>query len=582
MLVFQAGGLFAQNEQFSMKVDKNPVAMGDRFRLTITLQNAQGDVSPPDLGDFRVVMGPSRSQSYQIINGRQTSSISLTYIATPLKKGTFKIEPARAKVDGKTMTTEAIELKVIEGKSQPSASQGNSQGRSSGGGSAASASGDSNLKVAINPSRRQVYQGEQIVLEYLLYSRYKNIDLDDFELPELDGFWTEEIDLGNTTWEPGYEMIDGRPFRKAILRKQVIYPQRPGTFNLESFTLTARVNRSFFSSGEKLKVRSNSPSINVKGLPGGKPSAFNGAVGNYRLKSSLDKNTVKANDAINLTVTFSGRGNLKLIDEPSIEFPADFEVYDPKVNDRINVTENGMSGSRTFEYLIIPRRPGEFEIPSFDFAFFNSSSNQYETLKSEAYKVKVEKGEGEDATAYTPGSKTEVQLLERDIRYIHTGSANLTAPGSWFAQSGLFYSLVGAPVLMLVVLVLARRRQAQRQQDVTGMRVRRANKMARRRLKEASKAMESGDKSKFYEEIFKGIYGYLSDKLSIPYGDLNKPTLKREMQKYRVSEELQSKLFEHIERCEMARFAPVSDISEQDVHSSAITLISQLEDELKK
>jgi len=579
MIVMLLSPIFSWGQDAALvaSVDKNPVSVNDVFTLKITLTNGKGNIETPDLNDFQVVFGPSRSSSYRIVNGRQSSSITFSYTLRPKRTGTFEIGVAKANVDGKVLTTSPIKVEVVKGASTSASSGGAS--RSNGGSSTQST--NQNLMVRTQLSKSNVYKGEQIVISYILLSRYNNIDLGEMDFPTLNGFWSENFPEEQTTWEPNYEMINGVPYRKAVLRQQVIFPQRAGTIKIEPLVLSANVNRSFFNPGENITVRGNSPSVTVKALPDGTPASFEGAVGSFDFSATVDKNKAKANEAINLKVKITGAGNLGLIDEPDFKFPEDFEVYDPETDDRISVNKGGVRGSRSFQYLIIPRYPGEYKIPELQFSFFNPKTGRYQTATAGPFEFSISNDQGKVPTAGAPRAKNLVEQSGLDIRYIITDEERLPATRSQFFGTPLFWAGAAGPFALLLFFLAYRRRKEALDKDVRGRKKRGANRMARKRLKAAEAALKSGDSQVFYQEIFKALYGYLSDKLGIPTGELTRSKIVYELERNDVNEATVNDVTYVIDTCEMARFAPVTEVSDEVFYKRTAELIENLEERLK-
>jgi len=569
-----------QEALLTATVDKNPVSINDIFTLKLSLTNGKGNIETPDLSDFRVVFGPSRSSSYRIVNGMQSSSVSVSYTLRPKKLGTYEIGVAKAQVDGKVLTTKPIKMEVVKGGST-NTTQSSSNSSNSSRGTNQRTQTNKNLMVRLELSKRNVYKGEQIVASYVLLSRYNNIDLGDMDFPTLDGFWVEEFPEEQTSWEPNLEVINGVQYRKAIIKRQVLFPQRSGSIELSPFVLSANVNRSFFNPGENITVRSNSPTITVKELPAGAPDSFKGAVGNFEFTASVDKKKLKANDAINLKVTISGNGNLRLINVPPFAFPDDFEVYDPETNDRIKVTTGGIKGSRNFQYLIIPRYPGKYTIPQLEFSFFNPSSGKYESTTAGPFDFSITDDGGAVPSAGISRPKNVVEESGLDIRYIITDKNLLTATRSQFFRTSLFWIGSVGPFALLLLFLGYRRRKEALDSDVTGKKRREAKKMARKSLKAADEALKGNDSSVFYQEISKALYGYISGKLSIPIGKLSRNSILEELKKNNIDESTINDATYVIDTCEMARFAPVTDVSNEMFYKRTAELIENLEDKLK-
>jgi BatD DUF11 like domain len=576
LVLFFSGKVLAQQINVDATVDKNPVSVDDSFKFIITLSNTKGTITPPDFKDFSIAYGPIQSSSFQNINGQQSSNITLTYALIPKKIGTFKIGKASISANGKIYETTPVEIKVIQGESSQNKSN-QSTAKSN-----VQASGNENLLLRINLSKSKVYQGEQFVVTYNLYSLYNNIQIINFELPSFNGFWTEEVKISESSWESQLESINGKNYRKAILKRQVLFPQRNGKLSLEAMTVNCMVNRGFFSNGQEIKVVSNKPTVEVLPLPSnGKPADFAGTVGTYSYEVSTDKNSVKENEAINLTVKIAGNGNLKLIEEPKINFPADFEVYEPKINDKINIGAGGMSGSRIFEYLIVPRHAGEFQLNPVTFSYFDLDSKTYKTKTSGDLKFIIEKGDGSATTTYSPVNKEEVSVVGQDIRYIKNNTDNLTDKNNLFFGSFLFYTLLSLPALAFFLFLFIRNKNRKENSDVNSVKKRKANQLARKRLILAEKALNQNKDTLFYQEISKALYGYLGDKLNIPLADLSKEKIKINLINQSIDEANAKEVIEMIERCEMARFAPVSDLTAQQVYNETVALIGKIESQIK-
>ena len=372
---------FAQEIAFTATVDRNSIAVGEHVKLTITLVNSRESFNAPDLGGLVIDRGPFESSSFNYVNGRMTSSVSRTWMLTATRPGKYTIGAASVRVGGGVITTEPITIEVAKG-SAPPADPGVAQGQGR----------DPNLFVTISLSKNKAYVGEQVVASYVLYSRYPNIELSKYDLPKLDGFWTEEIDLGDAGWEERPQVINGLQYRVAVLKKQLLFPQRSGRLRIEPMSLTCVVNRSFFSRGTAIDVTSNAVELTALELPPNAPAEFSGAVGELQMNVSADRTEVNADQAIELSVRISGRANLKLLDAPNLTPPAEFEVYDPKVNDKISIGSNGMAGHREFQYLMIPRHDGTYELDGVTFGYFDPKAGEYRTLRSGPLTIDVAPG----------------------------------------------------------------------------------------------------------------------------------------------------------------------------------------------
>ncbi|NEN25641.1 protein BatD [Cryomorpha ignava] len=566
----------AQETAFYATVDKNPVGTGDVFSYQITLENGRGDITPPSLADFNVVFGPSRSSNYRIVNGEQTSAITLSYTMRPKSKGEFTIDPAQALVNGKRFKTESITVKVIEGSSSRAPQTNRNQNQSN---QSASNTSNENLKVQIQLSKRKVYLGEQITATYVILTRFRNIDIEGTKFPGLAGFWTEDLKTEQARWEREYEMVNGVPYRKAVLKRQILFPQRTGKIQIDPLTISSHVNRSFLNPGEEVNMASNSPTIEVMPLPGKVPESYNGAVGEFTFSANIDRTELPANEAINLKIIISGSGNLSLIKEPELKFPPDFETYDPETKDRINVSGAGVTGSRSFQYLVIPRYPGDYEIPEIIFTYFDPAKEAFVTKSEGPFPIKVTGS----AASVSKGQRSQniVKQTTEDIRYINTLATSLESKNKQFFKSMGYYAGIGAPFIGFILFLAFRKKRATELDDVQGTRRRKANKMARRRLKMAEKALKADDSKQFYAEIFKALYGYMSDKLGIPGSLLSRQVIVENLKERNIDDGLIHELSDTIETCEMARFAAVAEMSNREFYNQTVKLISKLDSRIK-
>lgn len=552
------------------------VVMGQQFQLTYTV-NTEGATSlrTPDLSAFEVLMGPSSSvsRSMQIINGQTSSSYSqtFTYVLMPKKEGTFNIGPGSIKIKNANYSSNSLVVKVLPPDKAGSASGGgrSSSGSSGGGASQGSTSvGTNELFVRMNVSNRSIYEQEGFLVTFKIYSLY-DVDLDDIKFPEFEGFLAQDIDL-NPQWT--LENYNGRNYRTAVFKQTILYPQRSGKITIGAGRFNAiahvRVKRSGSLFDELMgggyqdirKILTTAPvTVDVKPLPSGKPESFNGAVGGYTMKATINSNQAKTNEAVTITVTLTGNGNIKLAKNPTVTFPNDFEVYDPKVETNIRTTTSGSSGTKTIEYIAVPRYAGDFEIPAIRFSYFDPRSGSYKTLTSEPFKLHVEKGpEGAASPAVSNyGSQESVKYLSKDIRYIKTSRPHfVNARGEIFFGSFTYVLAYVLIALLFAVFFVIYRKQMKENADLAFVRTKRANKVALRRLKTAEKLMKAGSREAFYDEISRTLWGYLSDKLNIPQADLTRENVGNELASFGADETLAKDLMQILDTCEFARYAP--------------------------
>lgn len=598
---------YADNIQFTAS-SKSTVTVGEQFYLTFTV-NAQGTgFKAPAFRDFSVLSGPTPQsyQSTQIFGSKvtQTLTLSYTYILQAVKEGTFTIPPASINVDGKTYQSNSLTITVVKGS--PNAQQPNQQQRQ-GQGQGYSSNQQNNSTGEINRddifirtivSKASAFKGEAIFVTQKIYTRVNIAGFEEVKMPSYKDFWTEDIKM------PGQvnlrrETYNGVLYNVAELKKTIIIPQKAGKIEIEPAQVTciaqvASKRRSnniwedFFGpsyQNVRYKVTSKPVTIDVKSLPSqNQPAGFEGAVGNFTLKSEIDKTSVKTNEAVNLQITVSGNGNLKLFDKLNVEFPSDFETYDPKITSNLTTSESGINGSKKFEYLVIPRNPGKFTIKPVTFTYFDVSSKSYKTLSTPEYTINVAKGTGASAAnvTYSSTNQEDVKLIGSDIRYIKNGPFLLTKVGDYFFGSALFYTLLIAPLIFFILFVIVRRKTLKQRSNIALMRNKKATKVARKRLKEAEKQLKLHNKDTFYEEISKALWGYVSDKFSIPIAELSIMTVNDVLISKGVKEEIIQKIADTLNNCEFARFAPGdSSAAMTNIYTEAINIISLIENELK-
>lgn len=576
------------------------VVSGDQVRLVFTV-NSQDikDFRAPSIKGFDVLMGPSRSQqsSIQIINGKRTSnsSTAFTYILLAGSPGTYTIPAASVEVNGEKVFSNAISIKVLP-QDQNSGNSGNNGGgsasssRSQAAGSRISAN---DLFITATASKTTVHEQEAILLTYKVYT-VVNLRQLYGKMPDLKGFHTQEVELPQQKTFT-LEHYKGRNYNTTVWSQYVLFPQQTGKLEIPSITFDGVVAQqtvsddpfdAFFKGGGHVEVKKKITTpkvvINVQPLPA-KPAGFSGAVGEFKLASSINATDVKTNDAVTIKLTLSGTGNMKLIGTPEVKFPQDFEIYDPKVTDDYKLTNSGLTGTKTFEYLAIPRHAGNFTIPAVEFTYFDLKSNSYKTLKTEAYNLKVAKGQGNaDQVISDFTNKESVKMLGRDIRFIKLGDSSLRPKGDFFFGTVGYYLCYLIPLLLFVVFAVIYRQKALENANVAKVKTKKANKVATRRMKLAGKLLAENKKNEFYDEVLKALWGYISDKLSIPVSQLSKDNIEAELTNYGVQEALIAEFIGVLNECEYARYAPGNENEAMDkVYSASVEVISKMENSIK-
>lgn len=576
------------------------VVSGDQVRLVFTV-NSQDikDFRAPSIKGFDVLMGPSRSQqsSIQIINGKRTSnsSTAFTYILLAGSPGTYTIPAASVEVNGEKVFSNAISIKVLP-QDQTSGNSGNNGGgsasssRSQAAGSRISAN---DLFITATASKTTVHEQEAILLTYKVYT-VVNLRQLYGKMPDLKGFHTQEVELPQQKTFT-LEHYKGRNYNTTVWSQYVLFPQQTGKLEIPSITFDGVVAQqtvsddpfdAFFNGGGyvevKKKITTPKVVINVQPLPA-KPAGFSGAVGEFKLASSINATDVKTNDAVTIKLTLSGTGNMKLIGTPEVKFPQDFEIYDPKVTDDYKLTNSGLTGTKTFEYLAIPRHAGNFTIPAVEFTYFDLKSNSYKTLKTEAYNLKVAKGQGNaDQVISDFTNKESVKMLGKDIRFIKLADSSLRPKGDFFFGTVGYYLCYLIPLLLFVVFAVIYRQKALENANVAKVKTKKANKVATRRMKLAGKLLAENKKNEFYDEVLKALWGYISDKLSIPVSQLSKDNIEAELTNYGVQEALIAEFIGVLNECEYARYAPGNENEAMDkVYSASVEVISKMENSIK-
>ena len=576
------------------------VVSGDQVRLVFTV-NSQDikDFRAPSIKGFDVLMGPSRSQqsSIQIINGKRTSnsSTAFTYILLAGNPGTYTIPAASVEVNGEQVFSNAISIKVLP-QDQTSGNSGNN-----GGGSASSSRSQAagsrissnDLFITATASKTTVHEQEAILLTYKVYT-VVNLRQLYGKMPDLKGFHTQEVELPQQKTFT-LEHYKGRNYNTTVWSQYVLFPQQTGKLEIPSITFDGVVAQqtisddpfdAFFNGGGyvevKKKITTPKVVINVQLLPA-KPAGFSGAVGEFKLASSINATDVKTNDAVTIKLTLSGTGNMKLIGTPEVKFPQDFEIYDPKVTDDYKLTNSGLTGTKTFEYLAIPRHAGNFTIPAIEFTYFDLKSNSYKTLKTEAYNLKVAKGQGNaDQVISDFTNKESVKMLGKDIRFIKLGDSSLRPKGDFFFGTVGYYLCYLIPLLLFVVFAVIYRQKALENANVAKVKTKKANKVATRRMKLAGKLLAENKKNEFYDAVLKALWGYISDKLSIPVSQLSKDNIEAELTNYGVQEALIAEFIGVLNECEYARYAPGNENEAMDkVYSASVEVISKMENSIK-
>ena len=577
----------------------NAVVVGQQFKLSYKVNRGNAkELHIPSIDGFTILMGPSRSSSssYSNYNGQVTSTVSLTYtyILKAEKEGTFTLPAATTEVEGKQVKSNSVEIKVLPQDKQQAGSQTSAQ---SGGSGSSAEIGKNDLFMTAILNKTKIFEQEAVLLTYKVYSAVNLTSLNG-KMPTLKEFHIQEIDLPQQKeWQ--LEHYNGRNYRALTWRQYLLFPQQSGEIEIPSVAFEGIVAQQvrtsmdpfdmFFNGGSQyveVKKTLNTPALKLKveNLPSGKPEGFSGGVGEFNIKSSLSASEVKANEAVTMRLTISGVGNMKLLKTPEVNFPADFEVYDPKVDNNFSVKSNGLSGNKIIEYLVIPRHAGTFTIPSVKFSYFDVKQQQYKILETEPYTLTVAKGKGSDsqvATGYV--SKEDLKLLGKDIRFIKNGNTSYFSKENTFFASTAYMLCYLIPLILCIAYIVIYRKKMTENANLTKMRTKKASKVAVKRLKVAKQMMVEKKSNEFYDEILKTLWGYVSDKLSIPVSKLSKDNIEARLTERGVEESLIKDFETVLSEAEFARYAPGNPGETMDkVYSMAINVITKLEDSIKR
>ena len=591
---------FADEVSFIASAPKS-VVVGKRFKIAYEA-NTKTDSQPtiPEVDGMRVLMGPSSSVMTQSsnINGRRTSSQTITYTYTVAidKEGDVTIPGASVMVDGRKYTSNPLTVKVLPESQAAAAQQGSGRGSSpTQNNSSGTNITNDNLFIRALVSKTKVYDQEAVLLTYKVYTDVNLVNLDN-PVPDLKGFNIQEVELSQQR-QFELEHYNGHNYNTLVWRQFVLFPQETGKLEIPSMEYEAVVavqtRRSvdpfemMFNGGSsyvevRKKLKSNKVIIEVEKLPAGKPDGFSGGVGHFSLNSTISTEQLKSNEEFTLKVTVKGNGNMKLMGDPIVEFPSEFDVYDPIITNSYKLTTKGFVGEKTYEYVVTPRTAGEFTLPAAKFIYFDTATDSYRIAESKEYTIEVAKGASQTVqqnNVYVV--KQEGKILANDIRYIKLGEADNS--GNRFYGTTLYYLLYIIPFTCFVVAVLAYRKHIKDSSNVTLVKTKKANSVAVRRLKSVKPLLQQNRVNEFYDETLKAVWGYMSDKLNIPLSQLSKDNISNELARRGCDNMLVDELMNLLNECEFARYAPGDAGATMDkVYKMALTVICKMENSIKK
>lgn len=578
LIVLFAGLVSAQEVEFVAKVSKQKLGINERLRIDFVMNQDGDNFSPPDFSMFTVVGGPNQSVSNSWINGVRSYKKTYSYWLAPKKRGVFNISQATIEVEGNTYKTTPIRVEITAAVALPKDPNDPNYLASQ------------NIHLVAEVSDTNPYLNEAITVVYKLYISHKIAvdNVNEIDTPRYNDFWSQNIDTKNQKIQNG--TYNGENYRYVVYKKAVLYPQKTGRLNIEplSLDISLRVptnRRDIF--GSVLMTRANktvsagSKTINVKPLPEvGKPLDFSGAVGNFSFDVATSKTTLDATESLQLKISVKGNGNLKLFKLPKVSLPSSLEVYEPEHDEQVKTNLSGMRGSISDSYTVVPQYKGKYPIPSISFSYFDLKTESYKRLSSDEIIINVlngpSSGSGTDQnTVVSGGNKQAVVLNSDQFAFIKTKTDFLEIKQSFFFKTKLFWSLLFLPFLAIPLAVLIRRKKEVRDADISGNRIRKADKLSRKYLKGAKKSL--GQKEAFYIALEKALHNYLKAKLQIETSDLSKDRITELLLEKNVERDVIKEFNEILESCELARYTPIDIVTMQEDYKKAGKTISLID-----
>lgn len=587
------GGLCAL-AQVSFTVDApRQVIEGNKFTITYVLRNGEGSsFQEPKVEGTTKLFGPATSRSYssQWVNGVSSSSTSEEYAITYRadKAGKYNVAAAKVQVDGKTYSTQPFTLEILPPDRTAQNGQGGVQIDNYDSQRAGKEVSADDLFIRINLSKSSAYEQEAVVCTIKLYTKYQVSQFMPTLQPSFNGFLIEELPI--TSSLNNVERVNGQNYMVAELKKCILFPQQSGELEITSGNYDVTVVqyeavRTLFGTmrqpvERQLSIKSNSQKINIKALPAPRPASFSGAVGKFSVETEIKPPVLKTYEASTLSYKVTGQGNIKYLKAPKIQFPAQFDVYDPQNNADAKPSGSTVSGTMTFEYTFIPQYVGKYEIPATEFTYFDPSAGKYVTLNTPKYDLSVAKGSG--SAAQVPVDNN-IEQKNTDILHIKTGDLGLQKEHVSFVAGWTYWLWYVLPTILLAAILVYYRKLLKERQNMALMRTKHANKLAKKRLKQAKAYMAANDSGKFYAELLNAIWGYLSDKLGIPVSELNKENIASVLASREVDDGTVTMLMELLDKCEFAQYAPeLADSGIGETYNKAVEVMDKLETVKKK
>ena len=573
--------IFAQQAELSVSISKNTLGLNERLRIEFSINKQGGDhFTPPKFKEFKVVAGPSQSVSQSWINGKVTFLQSYTYILKPTRKGELIIEPASIEINGSTISSKYVKVVVTDPIDIPENPNDPEY------------IANQNIHLVAEVTKTTPYVGEGIYVEYRLYVS-ENVSVYDTsvtEAPQYNGFWNQEIQIDGYPVKMG--KYNGQNYRYIVLQKALLVPTKTGNLTIDPMKMdivigvpTGRADffGNIISKNIRKEFASPKKTINPKELPlNGKPENFTGAVGEFSFNVTLSKEVLKANESSQIKIDVSGKGNLKLFELPTVATPAELEKYQPERKENVRINTNGISGSVSDSYTIVPQFKGKYKIPKVSFSYFNPKSGAYKTITTEDMYVDVLEGKElvstNTETSQNTVQKQDVVSLGNNFRYIQTKTVFQPKKTQDFYNSTLFYLLLLVPFIAIPLGIFIGKRNEARNSDVVGLRLRKAEKLARKFLSEAQKQL--GKKEAFYEALERALHNYLKAKLNIETADISKERITQILEEKKVDAATISKFIEVLQASDFARYTPVTNTEMNKEFEKAKEVIVQLDKQL--
>ncbi len=583
---------------------KQVVKVGERFRIVYEINQDAENFRSPNFGSLQVLSGPSTStnSSIQYANGKMVRSYSLTYtyVVQATKEGQVNIPSATVKVDKTTVKSNSISINVVKNSGKQQQGANNNTSSDSG------VLQDDDVYIKATVSKLNPYIGEQVILTYRIYTKVPVSNLMMKKLSSFQGFWSKSLLDNQQQYKQTTEVINGEEYVVAVINQFAIFPQKTGKLVIEptemECTVQLRVqnknkrgydpfddffNDPFFNRNVKninTIIKSKPLTLNVVALPQeGKPSNFAGAVGDFRISGKIDREQLTANDAITLTYTISGKGGMELIEMPDVKFPVDFESFDPKVINNIKTGPSGISGKKKFEYIAIPRVAGEFTIKPVLLSYFNPTDKKYHTISTKAFNIDVSKGEvTSTGITYSSSAQEDIRFIGQDIQHIKTLPFELRKIDSFFFMSTTFFILMTIPIIIMIILIIILKSMKKRRSNVGLLKNRKANKVAKNRLRKAEKYKIEGNDKDYYDEIAQALWGYIADKFSLKQSELSIDSVAESLKLKGVESIVTESFINTLNNIEFARFAPGDSSNKMEsIYNESVDAIMKAEKALK-